>query len=104
MATKTMTKSETVAARERIAEIEAMDAECVGTDAGTHVRPAIHCVYETITGERYATRSFAGADATRCTEAEAGARTDGRIRVLAGNQDRIRAMRSELAELRRAVR
>lgn len=90
--------------RARIRELEATPREMVQTDEGTHGGPACHYVYEEVTGERYGVRSFAGASGVRITEAEAEERTDGRMRVLNGNQSRIRAARRELAELRRQLR
>jgi hypothetical protein len=104
MSTTTMTAAEVRAAEERIAELAATPRALVGSDSGTHARPAVHDVYETITGERYATRSFAGANAIRVTEAEAKERTEGRIRTFPEATKEIRAKARELEELRRAVR
>jgi hypothetical protein len=102
-ATKALTVAEL---KKRIADLEATPREMVGTDEGTHQKAALHYVYEEITGERYATRSFAGANAVRLDggEEEAAERTDGHIRVLSANQSSIRAARAELQRLREQLR
>ena len=87
----------------RIAELVAMPAECIQTDSGTHSKPAIHRVYEAITGETYATRSFAGANETTIPVADVAARTDGRVRDLVDNWERIRAAQAELKGLRKQL-
>ncbi len=85
---------------ERIKELEATPRALVGSDSGTHGKPDRHDIYEEITGERYATYSFAGANATRCTEEQAKADTNGRIRIFPNATADMRAAQRELRELR----
>ncbi len=75
----------------------------VGSDSGTHALPATHDVYETITGERYAVRTFGGGATSRLTETEAGEMTDGRIRLFGQAEADIRAARRKLADLRKML-
>ena len=65
--------------RAEIADLERTPRQLVGSDEGTHGTPLNHRVYEEITGERYATASFGGSNATRCTEQSAIDDTNGRI-------------------------
>ena len=95
----TMTKNQIQA---RIAELLATADAMVGTDEGTHSKPAYHYVYETITGSRYGVRR-AGSHSSTITEAEADERTDGRIRHLAANESDIRAVAREIKELRKTL-
>lgn len=88
----------------RIKEIEAEPRALVGSDQGTHSTPLNHSVYEEITGERYAVASFGGANGSRCTEAEAKAETNGRLRDFPGETARIRGLQRELAKLRESLR
>lgn len=86
--------------RERIAELEATPLALVGSDEGTHGKPLSYRIYEEITGERYATASFAGSNATRCSEQSAFDDTEGRIRTFPLATADIRAKQRELRELR----
>jgi hypothetical protein len=86
--------------QERIKEIEATERALIGTDEGTHGKPGYHRIYEEISGERYATYSFAGSNATRCSVESAYADTDGRIRQFCGEIERMAALRTELRSLR----
>src|SRR4051812_25435196 len=60
-----------------IATLEKRERTLIGSDAGTHGKPLTHRIYEEISGERYATASFAGSNATRCTEQSALDNTEG---------------------------
>jgi hypothetical protein len=82
----------------RIAEIESTERALVGSDEGTHGKPQTYRVYEEITGERYAVRSFAGANGSRCSELEAREDTEGRLIHFPESQ---RGMREKQAELKR---
>jgi hypothetical protein len=84
----------------RIAELEATPRALVGTDEGTHGQPLTLRIYEEITGERYATASFAGSNATRRTEESAQADTKGRIRLFPLATAEIRRHAAELKQLR----
>ncbi len=97
----TMTREEITA---RIADLEATPRALVGSDEGTHGKPLNHRIYEEITGERYATASFAGSNATRCTEESAHEDTEGRIRNFPNATADIRALARELAELKKQLR
>lgn len=87
----------------RFATAQAADA-LVGSDEGTHGKPGYYRVYETVTGKRYATYSFAGANATRCTEEQAKADTDGRIVKFPKAQAGIREAQAELKRLQTELR
>jgi hypothetical protein len=84
-----------------IAELEATPRVMIGTDQGTGSPNDSHDLYETITGERYAIYSFAGANGTRCTIERAIADTQGYIRWFPESQKTIRAKQKRLKELRR---
>lgn len=89
----------------RIVELEATPRALVMTDEGTHSKPATHHVWEEITGERYATRQFGGANATRLESVqEAMDLTHGRMRDLNDNQASIAHARAELKALREESR
>ena len=97
---KTVTVSaqkEIAALAKRIAEIKKEPRALIGSDSGTHNKPGIHNVYEEIDGTRYATYSFAGSNATRCTVESAEQDTDGRIREFPGEKQRMAGLRRELA-------
>lgn len=87
----------------KIRDLESTPPVMIGTDTGTHGKPGYHYIYETITGEKYAMYSFAGSNKTRCTVEQAEQDTDGRIRVLTGNQDRIRAAQADLKAARKLL-
>lgn len=83
----------------------ALDAEpaLIGSDEGTHGQPGTFSLYETVAGEVYATYSFAGSNATRCSVEEARAETKGRIigypkarAWIKDAQIRLRRLRDEL--------
>lgn len=97
----TMTRSQI---ETRIAELEATPRALVGSDEGTHGQPLNHRLYEEITGERYATASFAGSNATRCTEESAYADTKGRVQIFPNATHDMREAQRELKELRKALR
>lgn len=93
---------------EQIKELEQSPRALVGSDEGTHGKPLSHRIYEEITGDRYATASFAGSNATRCTVQSALEDTEGRIIWFARSQAEITERQAELkrlrAELHRALR
>lgn len=90
-------KNEVETLSKRIKEIEAEPRALIGTDEGTHGKPGNHRLYEEIGGTRYATYSFAGSNATRCTVEQAEADTDGRIRMFDGEIGRMADLRRELS-------
>lgn len=87
----------------RIKEIKAEPRALVGSDQGTHGTPLNHSIYEEITGERYAVESFGGANGTRCSETEAEAATNGRLRNFPNETARIRGLQDELKRLERKL-
>lgn len=87
----------------RIKEIEAEPRALIGSDSGTHGKPDQHNIYEEISGERYATYSYANSNATRCTVEQAEADTNGRIRMFTGEIARMAGLRRELAQLKREL-
>ncbi len=87
----------------RIKEITAEPRALIGSDSGTHGKPDKHNLYEEISGERYATYSFANNNATRCTIEQAEADTNGRIRMFSGEIARMAGLRRELAKLKREL-
>lgn len=89
--------------KKRIKEIEATPRVLVGSDEGTHGKPDAHRIYEEITGERYATYSFAGSNASRCTEERAKADTNGRIIYYPIATAEILELRAELNRLRKMI-
>ncbi len=91
-----MSKSEITA---RIAEIKSESRALIGTDEGTHNKPTLFRIYEEITGERYAVKSFGGNNGTRWTVEEAEDNTEGRIRMFRGEMSRMSALRAELRKL-----
>lgn len=91
------------AIEKRIKELEAEPRALVGSDQGTHGTPLNHSIYEEITGERYAVKSFSGASGSRCTEAEAQAATEGRLRTFPNETARIRGLQLELIQLRKKL-
>ena len=101
-----MTKTTKNAAEilKQIKELEATPRALVGADEGTHGKPLNHRIYEEITGERYATASFAGSNASRCTEESAQADTEGRIRYFPNATKEIRAAQAELKRLKTELR
>lgn len=99
-----LTAAEIKAIEERIAELEATPRALVGSDSGTGSPNDEHNIYETITGERYATHSFANANATRCTEDQAKEDTQGYLRYFPNAIAEIRAKARELKALREKLR
>ena len=91
-----MSKSEIT---ERIAEIKSESRALIGTDEGTHSKPTMFRIYEEITGERYAVKSFSNNNGTRWTVEEAEDNTEGRIKMFRGEMARMSALRSELRRL-----
>lgn len=87
----------------RIKEITAEPRALIGSDGGTHGKPDCHNLYEEISGERYATYSFANSNASRCTIEQAEADTNGRIRMFTGEINRMASLRRELAQLKREL-
>ena len=85
----------------RIAELEATPRALVGSDQGTHGMPLQQSVWEEITGERYGTASFAGSNATRCSEQSVYDDTEGRVITFPNQQAEMREKQRELKELRR---
>lgn len=96
-----LTKSEI---QNRIKALEAEPRALVGSDAGTHGKPGLHRLYEEITGERYATYSFSGANAGRCSEQSAYDDTDGRVIIFPNETNRIRGLQRELKQLQKQLR
>jgi hypothetical protein len=90
--------------QKRIEEIKAEPRALIGTDEGTHGTPTYYRIYEEITGERYAVKSFAGRNGTRWTVEEAEDNTDGRIKMFRGEMARMSALRAELRKLEEEVR
>lgn len=97
-----LTAAELTKIEARIKELEAMPRELIGSDTGTHGKPATHAIYLEITGDMYGVRSFGGANGTRCTVAEAEEQTDGRIHWTADSP--MRRAITELKNLRRQIR
>lgn len=83
----------------RIAVLKGTPRQLIGSDSGTHGQPDCHNIYEEITGERYATYSFANSNASRCSIEQAHQDTHGRIRMFASDIKKIAALRLELAKL-----
>lgn len=101
--TTTATTKEIEALEKRIATLAAEPRALIGSDEGTSSAPDSHRIYEEITGERYATYSFAGSNATRCTVESAEADTHGRIRWFRGEMRRIAGLRAELEAARKQL-
>lgn len=89
--------------QKRIAELESTPRALVASDSATHGKPDLYNVYEEITGERYATYSFAGSNASRCPEEDAS-ETPGRLRRFPKTTAAMRAAQRELRELRELKR
>lgn len=89
--------------QKRIDEIKSEPRALIGTDEGTHVKPTTYRLYEEISGERYAVKSFGGATISRCTVADAD-ETDGRIRMFPGEMTRMATLRAELRRLEASLR
>lgn len=96
-------KSEIETLSKRIKEIEAEPRALIGSDEGTHGKPGYHRLYEEIDGNRYATYSFAGSNATRCTIEQAEADTDGRINWFNGEISRMADLRRELRDAKKRL-
>lgn len=90
--------------QKRIEEIKAEPRALIGTDEGTHATPTNYRIYEEITGERYAIKSFARNNGTRWTVEEAEDNTDGRIKMFRGEMARMSALRAELRKLEEEIR
>ena len=88
----------------RIKEIEKTERALIGSDGGTHGKPDKHNIYEEINGTRYATYSFANANATRCTVEQAEADTNGRIIWFNKEIQNMAVLRKELSKLRDELR
>jgi len=93
----------TQAILERIKELTETEPALVGADEGTHSHPDAHRIYETVLGERFATYSFGGSIATKCSESEARKDTHGRIIDFPNETARIRALADELRTLKRKL-
>lgn len=96
---RTMTLTELAAEIKSLTEFVAL----IGTDEGTHGKPGTYRIYAAVTGGEYATYSFAGANASRCTVAEAEEGTAGRIRWFAASRKEVAAKRKELESLRKEL-
>lgn len=90
--------------QKRIEQIKAEPRALIGTDEGTHAQPTLYRIYEEITGERYAIKSFAHSNGTRWTVEEAEHNTDGRIKMFRGEMARMSALRTELRKLEHEIR
>lgn len=99
-----MTAAELEAMQRQITELEATPPEMIGTDQGTGSPNDKYDLYETVTGERYAVHSFAGANGSRCDVQDAIDGTKGYIRWFGTAEKRIRAKAEELAGLRERFR
>ena len=98
-----MTATKTTARQvieKRIAELEATPPMMVGSDSGTHGKPQIQHIYETIHGERYGVASFAGSNFTRCTEESVHEDTEGYVRHFPNATAKIRELARELKALK----
>lgn len=104
MTTETISAAELKEIRKRISELEKTTRVMVASDSGTHGQPAVHHIYEEITGERYAVRQFANANGYRMPEQDARDCTDGYFREFPKSQHEIRELRSELKRLRERLR
>lgn len=85
--------------QDRINEIKNESRALIGTDEGTHNKPTLWRIYEEISGERYAVKSFAGNNGTRWSVEEAEDLTDGRMRMFRGEMARMSSLRKELRTL-----
>lgn len=91
----------------RIREIESTDRKLIGSDEGTHAQPRTYRLYEEISGEKYATTSFGGNNATRCTIEEAIEAIDksqGRLIWFGSTQQELRDLRKELTALKEELK
>lgn len=100
-----MTTAPTTTADAIRAEIAALEAarEMIASDSGHHARPRITALYETATGERYGTTSYAGANPVRCTVAEAQDGAIGPLHIWPDAVARIRAKAGRLTAAKREL-
>lgn len=101
VAMKTRTRSQI---RQDIDRLLGEKRVLLATDEGTHSMSRCYDVWGTVAGERYATTSLAGANATRCTEEEARVGTAGRMQVFEAAAERLDELRENLKRLQEEMR